>query len=78
MFNWFIKTISSERFMNCYSKNPIVQKRAIINGLVDKVMNLSDEKFREKSFNKMRSMLYNNDHPIEFLERNIKIMGVII
>ena len=27
---------------------------------------------------KMRSILYNNDHPIEFIERNIKIMGVII
>ena len=52
--------------------NPVHQKRAIVTSLVDKALVLSDQKFHKVNLELVRKILFCNDYPIEFINKNIQ------
>lgn len=50
------------------NRQPIHQKRAIIYGLIDRAILLSDNKFHKTNLQKVYQILINNDYPAKFIK----------
>ena len=71
--NWFQKPIASGRFINYFSNHPLQQKRNIVYNLIDRAILLSHESFRHTNLKTVEQLVINNDYPINFIDKNIKI-----
>ena len=65
--NCFQKLTSSGRVINFFSNHPIQQKKNIIYNLVDRAFLLSQKSFHKANLRKVKTMLLNNDYPLEFI-----------
>lgn len=70
--NWYQKNISSGRYISYDSHHPIQQKKAIVYGLVDKAIKLSDKRFHHKNLDLVKKLLINNNYPIDFITLHTK------
>lgn len=70
--NWYRKPTYSGRLLHYHSNNPISQKRAIVYGLVDKALLLSDPSHHPENIRIVRSILKQNCYPIHFINQTIK------
>ena len=71
--NWYQKPTSSGCVINYFSNHPIQQKKNIIFYLVDRTLLLSDSNFHLDNIKLIKNMLRNNDYPVWFTEKYIKI-----
>ena len=71
--DWFQKPTSSGRILNFHSNHTINQKKNIIYNLVDRSILLSDSKFHRKNIFTIKNTLQNNNYPLDFIEKHIKI-----
>ena len=71
--NWYTKPTFSGRFLNFHSKHPRSQKKGMIYNLVDRAINLCNEKFLDENIEKVKSLLKQNDYRTWFVEKFIKI-----
>ncbi|XP_043479904.1 uncharacterized protein LOC122509736 [Leptopilina heterotoma] len=71
--NWYQKPTSSDRLINYFSDHPIQQKKNIVYNLVDRAISLSNKKFHFDNLKKIKTILKNNNYPIDFIENQIKI-----
>ena len=70
--NWFQKLTSSGRVINVFSNHPIQQKKNIIYNLVDRALLLSQKSFHKANLRKVKTIILNNDYPLEFINQNIR------
>ena len=63
----FFKPTFSGRFLNFNSHHPLMHKKGVILGLVDKILNLSHPSFHEHNFDHIIKILLNNDYPLDFI-----------
>lgn len=63
----FHKPTFSGRYLNFPSHHPLMHKRDVVMGLVDKVMLLSHPKFHKKNLIKIIEILLNNCYPLQFV-----------
>jgi len=72
IFDLFFKPSFSGRYLHFHSNHPITQKRALIFGLVDKIIKLSHPRFQQKNFEYVINNLLQNGYRISFIFNNIK------
>ena len=70
--NWYRKPTFSGRYLNFLSHHPTPQKKAIIYGLVDKCIFLSDPNFHRKNLELIKQFLLSNNYPLQFINKHIK------
>lgn len=63
IYNWYTKDVASGRIMNFHSTQPLKQKINTATNLINKAIDISDEKFRDDNIRKFRKILKNNDYP---------------
>ena len=71
--NWFQKPTSSNRSINYFSNQPICQKKNIVYNLVDRAISLFHKMFDGANLKIVKQILFNNDYPNSFIDKNIKI-----
>lgn len=71
--NWYQKPISSGRLINYYSGHPVQQKVNIVYNLVDRAILLSHSSFHNTNLAKLKQILLNNDYPLDFIKKHVKI-----
>ncbi|KYN15805.1 hypothetical protein ALC57_11960 [Trachymyrmex cornetzi] len=69
--DWYHKPTFSGRYLNYFSAHPTSQKKGIIMGMLDRVMLLSDPKFRYKNIKFIINTLLNNDVLPKFDNKNV-------
>ena len=70
--NWYRKPTFSGRYLNFLSHHPLANKKAIIFGLVDKCVFLSDKSFHSQNLMLIKQFLLNNNYPAKFITKHIK------
>ena len=77
--DWYCKHTASGRYIHFLSHHPIAQKRAIVYGLVDKCMKLSDRSFHKCNLDRITFLLLDNGFPIDFIKeaisRRLKVLN---
>lgn len=68
--NWYTKSTASGRLINYHSTQPTQMKTNTAKNLVKKVLQLSDDKFKNENINKVRKILTMNSYP-PFIINNI-------
>jgi len=68
-FNWYQKLTFSGRLLNFHSQHPVVHKKGVIIGLVDKVFKLSHPRFHEQNLTRVINILLDNSYPLNFIFR---------
>ena len=72
MTAWYTKTTWTQRYLNFLSNAPLKNKIAVIYGLVDRAILLSDKKFHYEAINKVISTLKLNNYPTNFINKFVK------
>lgn len=68
--DWYTKPTASGRFINYLSTQPKTMKINTATNFIKKVLDISDERFKNKNINKIRNILTMNNYPI-FITNNI-------
>lgn len=68
--NWYTKTIASGRFINYHSTQPMNMKINTAKNFVNKVFQLSDDRFKKENIEKTRKILTMNSYP-SYITNNI-------
>lgn len=61
--NWYTKTTASGRIINYHSTQPIQMKLNTATNLIEKVIKISDERFRTNNIGKLRKSFDQNSYP---------------
>ncbi|XP_067613260.1 uncharacterized protein [Eurosta solidaginis] len=69
--DWYRKPVSSGRILNYRSIHPLTQKISTAKGLINRVLNLSDEKYHNKNKLIIKGILKANDYPPKLVSRLI-------
>lgn len=70
--NWYTKDMASGRLMNYNSTQPRQQKINTASNLINKIIDISDEKFMDENIQKIKTILKNNDYPHHLIDNLIK------
>ena len=70
--NWYRKPTFSGRYLNYHSHHNTSQKIAIVYGIVDKCIKLSDKRFYSSNLKLAKQLLISNNYPKKFIEKYIK------
>lgn len=70
--DWYTKSIASGRLINYHSTQPTQQKTNTAKNMIEKVLKISDDKFKDKNINKIREILLNNCYPIHIINNLIQ------
>ena len=70
--NWYQKPTCSGRLLNFYSHHPLSYKINVINHLVDRGITLAHITFDKENIQKIKTILLNNNYPINFINHVIK------
>lgn len=65
--DWYTKPTSSGRIINFHSTQPFHTKFNTAANLIEKVLHISDEKFRNNNMNKTKHILLKNNFPIPII-----------
>jgi len=66
-FNWFRKSTFLGRFLNFYSGHPLIHKKGVIIGLVDKILKLLHPRYHAENLVSVINILLHNSYPIDFI-----------
>lgn len=69
---WYTKPTWSSRYLNFNSCHPMTQKKSVIIGLADRVIELSDPEYREQNIKKAKLALQENDYPLNLINKIFK------
>ena len=72
IFDIYKKPTNSGRYLNYFSNHPLVHKRGVIIGQLDRILFLSHPKFQEKNISDLVHTLLMNGYPFEFIFSTIK------
>ena len=75
---WYTKPTWTKRYMNFWSNAPLQNKIAVVYGLVDRALLLSDPAYQKDSLNKIKEALQSNNYPISFINKYIKKRKMIL
>lgn len=70
--DWFAKSIASGRLINFESTQPIGQKINTARNLINRVMKISNNKFKKKNLQVIKGILLKNSFPIKIINNIIK------
>lgn len=68
ILNWYAKDMASGRIMNYNSTQPLRQKVNTASNLINKIIDISDEKFMTDNIQKIKTIFKNNDYPHHLIE----------
>lgn len=71
--NWYNKPTCSYRYLNYFSNHPTTHKKSTVIGLFYRSLKLSNINFRIDNIKKVKSILINNNYPVHFINKNLKI-----
>ena len=66
------KPTNSGRYLNYFSNYPLLHKKGVIIGQLDRILLLSHPKFHEKNISDLIHILLSNNYPLKFIFSTIK------
>lgn len=63
--NWYAKGIASGRLINFHSTQPMSMKTNTATNLINKILNISDKRFRNENISKIRKIMNQNSYPTQ-------------
>lgn len=69
---WYTKSVSSGRYLNFNSEHHITHKKNVITAIIDRAIKLTSPSYRKDSINKAKTLLTENNYPIEMINKIVK------
>lgn len=69
---FFQKPISSGRYVNYFSNQPLTHKKNVVSALADRAIQLTSAIFRPEIINKIKNVLIENNYPVTFIDSIFK------